>query len=131
MICDFLVPTQLCYAEESNPYNRKGSLITYNVDGTLDIPTGHQVQKHGIIKHYAVHDVKFDPTRLSFVSTGADRKLRIWSPPDEDEAEADPNSMEDELITPSWTCFTLGTSHHIPHDLAFKPSSSILAVGEK
>ena len=118
-------------AEEANPYNRKGSLITYNVNGMLDIPTGHQGSKHGITKHYAVHDVKFDPTRLSFVSTGADRRLRIWTPPDEDEAEADPNSVDGELIIPSWSSFLLETLNRVPHDLAFKPSSSILAVGEK
>jgi WD40 repeat protein len=119
------------YAEAPNPHNRNGSLITYNVNGMLAIPTGHQGQKRGIIKHYAVHDVKFDPTRLSFVSTGADRKLRIWSPPDEDEPEVDPNSMDGEPIVPSWRCSTLGTTFGVPHDLAFKPSSSILAVGEK
>ena len=55
-----------------------------------------------LYKHYAVNDVKFDPTRqvhvalencsfikvhisTSFVSSGNDKKVRVWKKEDDDE----------------------------------------------
>ena len=56
-------------SELPNPYNLEGSLMTWN--GYLDIPTGHQAKKHSPdrTKHYAVHDIKFDPLGCAYWSS--------------------------------------------------------------
>ena len=92
------------------------------------------------IKHYAVHDLKFFPneyvcilpkllssqpilndstSRTSFVSTGADGAIRLWNLSLED---------DDHGI---WFNERLRTFKASPHDLTFKPNTSILAVAEK
>lgn len=121
----------------------------------LDIPKGHEVKKFQPprTKYYAVNDIQFDPLRYvprahlslcvndfphrkTFVSTGADCRLRLWSLQDDDEEEEDeedPNDSQQDLPPrrPRWTNRTLKPYKNVPHDLAFKPYSSILAVAEK
>ncbi|KJA28082.1 hypothetical protein HYPSUDRAFT_197622 [Hypholoma sublateritium FD-334 SS-4] len=120
------VPNEIPY-----PHNREGSLMTWN--GHLDIPIGHQAKKYNPdrIKHYAVHDIKFDPLGGTFVSCGADHKVLLWHLYDQGE---DPNySGHDALEStgPRWVKQALSTFKGAPHELAFKPNSSILAIGEK
>ncbi|KAF8202254.1 hypothetical protein BJ912DRAFT_920642 [Pholiota molesta] len=120
--------------EEPNPHNREGSLMTLRHE--LDIPKGHEVKKFQppCTKYYAVNDIQFDPLRKAFASTGADCRLRLWSlqDDDEDDEEEDPNNLEQDLPPrrPRWTSRTLKPYKNVPHDLAFKPYSSLLAVAE-
>ncbi|KAF8817437.1 WD40 repeat-like protein [Phlegmacium glaucopus] len=106
--------------EELSPYNRPGSLITWR--NHLDIPDGHRIRKGDQTKHYAVHDLKFFPNRMSFVSSGADSIVRLWNLP---------SDGEDDVQGDAWFSQRLQTFNASPHDLAFKPNTSILAVAEK
>ncbi|KAF8967632.1 WD40-repeat-containing domain protein [Flammula alnicola] len=119
--------------EQGSPFNREGSLMTWRDE--LDIPKGHQATKRDRVKHYAVHDLKFDPTRLSFATSGADHRVRIWDLPDgtQSDDEDDPNDygQASAPVQPKWTNRLLDRYHYVPHELAFKPNSSLLAVAEK
>ncbi|KAF8159542.1 WD40-repeat-containing domain protein [Crassisporium funariophilum] len=118
---------------EPNPHSRPGSLITY-CNSTWDIPKGHQVKKGNRIKHYTVNDVKFAPTSLTFVSSGADGYVRLWTLPDESENEdSDIDSSPSSHLgnTRQWSNIYIAKLNATPHDLLFKPETSILAVATK
>ncbi|KAF9477384.1 WD40 repeat-like protein [Pholiota conissans] len=119
--------------EEHSPYNREGSLMTLR--HKLDIPRGHETKKSQPprTKHYAVNDVQFDPLRKAFVSSGADRRLRLWDLQNDDENDEDPNPLRQDLppSRPKWTNKAFKPFDRVPHDLAFKPHTSILAVAEQ
>jgi WD40 repeat protein len=57
---------------------------------------------------------------MSFVSTGADGAIRLWN-----------LGLEDGGGHDVWFNERLHTFYASPHDLAFKPNTSILAVAEK
>ncbi|PFH51842.1 hypothetical protein AMATHDRAFT_46814 [Amanita thiersii Skay4041] len=101
--------------DQMNGFNREGSLITWN--GTENILPGHSHRAGGDTKYFSVNDVKFDPCSMSFVSSGNDKRVRVWSrDPDTDEYEQE---------------HTLGVFRCAPFELAFKPGTSILAVAER
>ncbi|KAJ3512716.1 hypothetical protein NLJ89_g3357 [Agrocybe chaxingu] len=107
-------------ADRPNPYNRPGSILTWRT--SIDIPQGHEIETDSCIKYYSVNDVKIDPTRdLSFVSSGEDRYVRLWTPAERDAPQ------------PSfWTnTFKWRTKQYAPHSLSFKPGTGILAIAEK
>ncbi|KAF9475003.1 WD40 repeat-like protein [Pholiota conissans] len=121
--------------EVPSPYNRAGSLMTLR--HKLDIPKGHEAVKlhPSRTKYYAVNDVQFHPLKKVFVSTGADCRLRVWSLRGDDSDEEDrtsPLSPESPRSELKWINKKTHKQYkNVPHDLAFKPHSSILAVAEK
>lgn len=60
-------------------------------------------------------------SRTSFISTGADGAIRLWNLALDDRDDGHDIWFNHRLVT-------FNTS---PHDLAFKPDTSILAVAEK
>ena len=56
----------------------------------------------------------------SFASTGQDKKLRIWTLPKDPESE-----------NVKWKVDLKYEYYYVPHNLAFRPGSEILAVAEK
>ncbi|KAF8623044.1 hypothetical protein AX15_006550 [Amanita polypyramis BW_CC] len=106
--------------EEVDAYNQEGSLIVWN-DGREEIVTGHRRKLPNTedrYKYYTVNDIKFDPTSTIFVSSGNDKKVRVWK------READSDSkkyVQDRILPFSYT----------PHEIAFKPGTGKLAIAEK
>ncbi|KAF8074958.1 WD40-repeat-containing domain protein [Lyophyllum atratum] len=104
--------------EELNPYNKEGGIMMWNSD--LHILPGHSRKwdSDGQVKHYTVNDVKFDldPTSSSAVSSGNDKTVHVWT------HDPDKNLYNRDC---AWRCDS------VPHDLAFKPGTSVLAVGER
>lgn len=67
----------------------------------------------------------------SIVSSGNDKHVRVWERiPDEETYDKRHTCKELLLGWPS-TKLLSGSFNHIPHDLAFKPGESILAVAER
>jgi WD40 repeat protein len=60
-------------------------------------------------------------SRTSFVSTGADGSIRLWN------LDGGDNDDGHDI----WFNQRLHTFYATPHDLAFKPDTSILAIAEK
>ncbi|EAU90534.2 hypothetical protein CC1G_00918 [Coprinopsis cinerea okayama7 len=112
--------------ERMDPYNRSGSLITWNMGAKpparIQDPEGHQREfSNDQTKYYAVNDVKYDPTGTAFVSSGLDKNVRVCN-----------RTSGSSSVFPVYSrSFILKEFQGVPHELAFKPGSSILAVGER
>ncbi|KAF8906207.1 WD40-repeat-containing domain protein [Gymnopilus junonius] len=119
--------------ERPSDYNRPGSLMTW-CNG-LNIPKGHQLKRDNYrsgFKYYAVNDVKFDPNRDAFVTSGADKKVRLWTLSEhtgEDKNPCDPTEVSSDKDL--WNNSSLHTFGRVPHELTFKPNESVLAVAER
>ncbi|KAH9479447.1 hypothetical protein JR316_0008041 [Psilocybe cubensis] len=121
--------------------NQPGSLMTWQNGRGLEIPSGHFKRTADPTtggwkyKYYAVHDVKFDPHSVAFASTGADRKLRIWTLEDEDGSDeripASDNSPFEAEGRSRWKNSDTESFGRTPYDIVFNPESSMLAVAEK
>ncbi|TFK29731.1 WD40 repeat-like protein [Coprinopsis marcescibilis] len=109
--------------EVISPYNEPGSLVTWTRLGGehLRVQEGHQRVRPGGNKYYAVNDVKFDPCSPSFVSSGYDRRVMV--------CDRKETSGEHEAYSES--SFLHRFKSGVPHDMAFKPATSVLAVGER
>ncbi|KAF9466108.1 WD40-repeat-containing domain protein [Collybia nuda] len=100
--------------EREYPYNREGSVMIWN--GSVQIPSGHCRDWGQYTKYYTVNDIKPDPTSTSFVSSGNDKHVRVWThEPDNDKF----------IPGQEWRF------RHVPHDVAFKPGEAILAIAEQ
>ncbi|KAJ7203946.1 WD40-repeat-containing domain protein [Mycena haematopus] len=74
------------------------------------------------VKHYSVRSIAYDPVSNILASSGADSKLRTWQfngSDDEPYSARQPMQYDDRSRTAS------------PHQIVFKPRTSILAVGEQ
>ncbi|TFK39877.1 WD40-repeat-containing domain protein [Crucibulum laeve] len=94
-------------------YNHRGSLTLWQ-EG-LQILSGHSAERGDMTKHYTVNDVQFDNCSTTFVSSGTDKKVRIW--------QQDHTGMYKEISQFLYK--------HVPHAMAFKPGCSILAVATR
>ncbi|KAJ2934858.1 hypothetical protein H1R20_g2278, partial [Candolleomyces eurysporus] len=77
---------------------------------------GHRANRNGVEKYYGIHDVKFCPLDISFVSSGNDRCVHVW--------ESSRRPYHDRS-------YKLHKFEATPHALAFKPGTSTLAVAAK
>lgn len=106
---------------ETDPYNKPGTLISWckrDPSKIVDLEESYFSQTH-----YTVHSIAHDPISNILASAGADKYVRAW---DFDENE-DPEPYS-ELWEKKYTVRSRAAS---PHELAFKPGASVLAVGEQ
>ncbi|KAF7770377.1 hypothetical protein Agabi119p4_6351 [Agaricus bisporus var. burnettii] len=66
--------------EEHNPYNRSGSLLTWN--GQYHILEKHFQENSYGKKHYTINDVKYSNSGHCFLSAGMDKKVCVWPRPE-------------------------------------------------
>ncbi|KAJ6581934.1 WD40-repeat-containing domain protein [Mycena capillaripes] len=109
---------------ETDPYNKPGTLISWckrDPSKILDLEQGEEANLFR--KHYSVHSIAFDPVSNILASSGADKHVRTWDFDAVDVDEPYSGSLSYQYKVRSRTAS--------PHDLAFKPGASILAVGEQ
>ncbi|KAJ7509812.1 WD40-repeat-containing domain protein [Mycena galericulata] len=112
-------------AGDTDPYNKPGTLISFSKRDPLkilDLEQGQQENLYGT--HFSVHNIAYDPISKTLASSGADKNVRTWKFKEDD----DSGNAYSELRPYRYTAKSKTTA---PHDLAFQPGASILAVGEQ
>ncbi|KAJ7117597.1 WD40-repeat-containing domain protein [Mycena epipterygia] len=110
-------------AGETDPYNKPGTLISWSKRDPakiLDLERGYEGNLYGT--HFSIHCIAYDPISKILASSGADKNVRTWKFDEDDE------DLYSESVPYRYEVKSKVTS---PHDLAFKPGASILAVGEQ
>ncbi|KAJ7030655.1 WD40-repeat-containing domain protein [Mycena alexandri] len=108
----------------TDPYNKTGTLISWSnrePSQILDLEQGPDENLFGT--HYSVHSIAYDPTRNILAASGADKFVRTWNFDRDDSDKPYEEDLELKYEVQSRTAS--------PHDLAFKPGESILAIGEQ
>ncbi|KAJ7716752.1 hypothetical protein B0H16DRAFT_1612742, partial [Mycena metata] len=105
----------------TDPYNKTGTLISWSNRESSKILNLEQGRDENLFEtHYSVHSIAYDPTRNILAASGADKIVRTWNF-DGDKLYAEDLELE----------YAVQSRTASPHDLAFKPGESILAVAEQ
>ncbi|KAF8216861.1 WD40-repeat-containing domain protein [Mycena galopus ATCC 62051] len=112
---------------ETDPYNKPGTLISWCEDDPipkiLDQGQEDDTLPRGQQTHYAVHCIAYDPIGKILVSSSADKFVRTW--------DFDESDREQPYSLRGAQQYQAQSTIASPHELAFKPGTSILAVGEQ
>ncbi|KAJ6581887.1 WD40-repeat-containing domain protein [Mycena capillaripes] len=84
-------------------------------------PAGEQGQENRT--HYSVHSIAFDPISNTLASAGADKHVRTW--------KFDANNNGEPYSKSHSYQYKVKNRIVSPHELAFKPGGSLLAIGEQ
>ncbi|KAJ7464613.1 WD40-repeat-containing domain protein [Mycena latifolia] len=131
---------------ETDPYNKPGTLISWCQRDPLKILDLEQ--RDGLYgTHYSVHCIAYDPVSNILASSAADKYVRTWifdgndddndddnnnNNDDDDDDDDDNNENNNNPYTESNTYqYKVKNKPTSPHELAFKPGESILAIGEQ
>ncbi|KAJ7698956.1 WD40-repeat-containing domain protein [Mycena rosella] len=129
-----------------DPYNKAGTLISWSKRHPLkilDLEQGCAKNLYGT--HFSVHCIAYDPISNTLASSGADKNVRTWTFEEVADEEIEDEEVENEEVededddkkkkkpykkSHSYQ-YKVKSKASAPHDLAFKPGESILAIGEK
>ncbi|KAJ7210526.1 WD40-repeat-containing domain protein [Mycena pura] len=124
VVCSNTVGGDMTGDATTDPYNKAGTLISWSKRdplSTIDLEQGEAENLDR--KHYSVHCIAYDPTNNILASSAADDFVRTWT--FEDDGDDNPYSkMHDRQ-------YEVRGKPASPHELVFKPGTSILAVGEQ
>ncbi|KAJ6519153.1 WD40-repeat-containing domain protein [Mycena sanguinolenta] len=107
----------------TNAYNKAGTLISWCKSDPLRILDLEQGEAENLCeKHYSVRSIAYDPISNILACSGADNCVRTW--------RFDENN---EVLYSVHNCAKYQYQARIasPHQITFKPGTSILAVGEQ
>ncbi|KAJ7108880.1 WD40-repeat-containing domain protein [Mycena crocata] len=109
---------------DTDPYNKAGTLISWckrNPMKLLDLEQGDEEDLS--VTHYSVHCIDYDATSNILAASGAEKSVRTWkfNHEDDDEPYVESESYQ----------FKVRSRLTSPHEIVFKPGSSVLAVGEQ
>ncbi|KAF7370328.1 WD-REPEATS-REGION domain-containing protein [Mycena sanguinolenta] len=111
--------------DATNAYNKPGTLISWCKSDPMRILDLEQGEDENLWeKHYSVLSIAYDPVNNILASSGADNLVRTWK-------FNENNAVEPYSVHHRPQRYQDGARIASPHQIAFKPGTSILAVGEQ